>query len=247
MSSNQNPNATSVQVFNNTQFGEVRVAVNEKSKPIFCLTDLCKVLDLDSSQVMKRLDDGVVSIHPIQDSLGRTRQANFVNEDGMYDVVLDSRKPEAKQFRKWVTSEVLPSIRKNGGYMVSNPDETPEAIMARALFIAQDTIDRVNAEKQRLLLTTQEQSKQLKEAAPKVEYYDSTLSSKSKLTVNSIALCIGISHIKLNKLLCQWGVQYQQSGVYFLTAKYRHLSLAKHHSYPYLDSNGVQQTKQLYI
>lgn len=79
----------------------------------------------------QRLDDGVVSTHPIIDSLGRTQQANFVNEDGLYDVILDSRKPEAKKFRKWVTSEVLPSIRKTGQYSATKSvsPTTEEAVL----------------------------------------------------------------------------------------------------------------------
>ena len=104
-----------VQVFDNTQFGRVRITGTSEN-PKFCLADICRALKLDASQVMKRLDDGVVSIHPIIDSFGRTQTANFVNEDGLYDVILDSRKPEAKKFRKWITSEVVPSIRKTGSY-----------------------------------------------------------------------------------------------------------------------------------
>lgn len=80
------------------------------------MADLCSVLELRPNDVRQRLDDGVVSTHPITDNLGRKQQANFVNEDGLYDVILDSRKPQAKAFRKWVTSEVLPSIRKTGSY-----------------------------------------------------------------------------------------------------------------------------------
>ena len=72
------------------------------------------------------------SKHPIVDSLGRTQQATFVNEDGLYDTILESRKPQAKGFRKWVTGEVLPSIRKQGGYMVAKADETDEEVLARA-------------------------------------------------------------------------------------------------------------------
>jgi len=79
------------------------------------LADLCAILNLRQNDVRKRLDKGVVSTHPLETS-GGIQQANFVNEDGLYDVVLDSRKPEAKQFRKWVTSDVLPSIRKHGAY-----------------------------------------------------------------------------------------------------------------------------------
>ncbi len=110
-----------VQTFVSEQFGEIRTA-GTWDNPLFCLADVCRALELDSSAVMRRLEDGVISSHPITDSLGRTQKANFVNEDGLYDVVLDSRKPEAKKFRKWITSEVLPSIRKTGMYVNPNFD-----------------------------------------------------------------------------------------------------------------------------
>lgn len=83
----------------------------------FLLKDLCRILGIGNpTDVKNRLDDGVVSIEVIQDRLGRNQKATFVNEDGLYEVILDSRKPEAKRFRKWITSEVLPSIRKTGNY-----------------------------------------------------------------------------------------------------------------------------------
>ena len=105
-----------IQIFKNPEFGEVRTAGTPEN-PLFCLADICRVLDLQPSRVKDRLEYGVISSNPISDSLGREQLANFVNEDGLYDVILDSRKPEAKKFRKWVTSEVLPSIRKSGGYI----------------------------------------------------------------------------------------------------------------------------------
>lgn len=113
-----------LKVFSNSNFGEVRTKLSETNEPLFCLTDVCQALDLRQGDVRQRLEDGVVSAQPIYDSLGRQQFANFVNEDGLYDVILDSRKPEAKAFRKWITSEVLPSIRKDGGYMVTTENDT---------------------------------------------------------------------------------------------------------------------------
>lgn len=112
-------------VFSSPQFGNVRVK-GTPDNPLFCLADVCKSLDLQTAAVTRRLEDGVISSHPITDALGRQQNANFVNEDGLYDVIFDSRKPEAKAFRKWVTSEVLPSIRKTGSYSV--PKRTSTAI-----------------------------------------------------------------------------------------------------------------------
>lgn len=108
-----------VKTFNNPHFGEIRTAVDDFGEPWFCLTDICKALDLTAKGVRQRLDDGVISNYPITDVLGREQQAIFVNEDGLYDAILDSRKPEARAYRKWITGEVLPSIRKTGGYSVS--------------------------------------------------------------------------------------------------------------------------------
>lgn len=134
-----------LKIFESPQFGAIRTA-GTSDEPMFCLADVCKALDLQSKHVKERLSDGVVSTDIIVDSLGREQQALFVNEDGLYDVIFDSRKPEAKAFRKWVTSEVLPSIRKTGGYIAASPDDTPEMIMAKALKVADATMRRQDAE-----------------------------------------------------------------------------------------------------
>lgn len=115
---------TRITIFNNPQFGDIRTAGTPET-PLFCLADVCKALELQGSAVIRRLDDGVITSHPISDSLGRQQVANFVSEDGLYDVILDSRKPEAKVFRKWITSEVIPSIRKTGGYSLSKRYSLP--------------------------------------------------------------------------------------------------------------------------
>lgn len=131
--------ANQIVIFNNPQFGEIRTA-GTSDNPLFCLADVCRVLDLQPSRVKDRLEDGVISSNPIPDSLGRMQNTNFVNEDGLYDVILDSRKPEAKVFRKWVTSDVLPTIRKTGGYITITPEMSDAEILAKAVLVAQTTI-----------------------------------------------------------------------------------------------------------
>lgn len=104
------------QIFKHEEFGNVRILSND-GEPRFCLADVCKILELPQvAKVVQRLGDEVLTRHPILDRLGRTQETYFVSEDGLYDVILDSRKPEAKRFRKWITGEVLPSIRKTGSY-----------------------------------------------------------------------------------------------------------------------------------
>lgn len=133
-----------IQLFKNDQFGEVRV-IELNGEPLFCLSDVCNILGLRQGDVRQRLDEGVVSTQPLL-TAGGIQQANFVNEDGLYDAILDSRKQEAKQFRKWVTSEILPSIRKTGGYLITSENDTPEIIMARAILVAQETIKKKRRE-----------------------------------------------------------------------------------------------------
>lgn len=139
-----------IQIFNNPSFGNVRVAGTEVD-PLFCLADVCKALGLSAKGVNQRLGDEVISNYPIADSLGRTQQALFVNEDGLYDVILDSRKPEAKQFRKWITSEVLPTIRKHGAYMTDNIIEKtlsdPDYLIQLATTLKQERQQRIEAER----------------------------------------------------------------------------------------------------
>lgn len=222
----------SIQVFNSPQFGQVRTA-GTSDNPLFCLADLCKALDLHPNVVKQRLTKDVCSTYPLE-TAGGIQQANFVNEDGLYDVILDSRKPEAKQFRKWVTSEVLPSIRKTGGYSVQQLSR--KELLQLAL--------EAEEEKERLQLVNIEQEHQLKLQAPKVEYHDKVLSSEGYLTVNMIADCLGISAIKLNKLLCEWDVQYYESKTYHLKAKYRDKGYVVHRPHPYVDSQGNIKTRQ---
>lgn len=157
-----------IQIFKNPEFGEVRTAGTPEN-PLFCLADICRVLDLQPSRVKDRLEYGVISSNPISDSLGREQLANFVNEDGLYDVILDSRKPEAKKFRKWVTSEVLPSIRKSGGYIVSSPNDTPEDILVRAVLVAQESIERKNKQISELQEAIDNKDQQLHIEAMRVE------------------------------------------------------------------------------
>lgn len=246
---------TEIQLFNNPEFGDVRTSVTESNEPIFCLLDLCEILELNSSKVSQRLNDDVLSKHPILDSIGRQQLANFVNEDGLYDVILDSRKPEARGFRKWVTRDVLPSIRKSGGYITSQEADTPETIMARALVVAQETLKRheekLQAERQRNNIL--EGQKQIIEEAnmilaPKAKYADEVLQSASTFTTNQIAQGLGLTAIALNRSLKEIGVQYNQSGQWMLTARYKSKGYSTNRVYTYINRRTEQiETSQTMV
>lgn len=135
----------SIQTFTNEDLGTtVRTIVDEETcEPWFVAKDVCDALNIDKTAA-SRLDDDEKGLRSTQ-TLGGSQQVLFVSEPGLYTLVLKSRKPEAKAFRRWVTHEVLPAIRRTGGYVAAAPDEDPEAIMARALIVARDTMERQRA------------------------------------------------------------------------------------------------------
>ena len=171
----------SIQVFNNHAFGNIRVAGTE-ANPQFCLADVCKALKLSAKGVNQRLGDEVISNYPIIDSLGREQQALFVNEDGLYDVILDSRKTEARQFRKWITGEVLPTIRKHGAYMTDN---ALQKAIQNPDFLIQLATELKN-EKQKRLAT----EKKIQETRPQVIFADAVTASSDSILVGELAKLI---------------------------------------------------------
>ena len=226
-----------IQIFNHEVFGSVRTLVNEQGEPLFCLKDVCAALELDGKQVVRRLDDGVVSKHPILDSLGRIQQTTFVNEDGLYDVILDSRKPSARAFRKWVTSEVLPQIRKTGGYIPTKDADgrplTDLEIVCLAFKIQQRTIE--------------EQHKLIDELAPKAEYADEVLDSVSCYTTTQIAKELGMTVYDLTRELIGRKVMYKQSGQYMLYAEYARKGYARSRTHLHRDSEGNVYTEMYLV
>lgn len=174
-----------IKIFKSERFGEIRTA-GTVEEPLFCLADVCSCLGLSAKGVNQRLSKGVISTYPLE-TAGGTQQALFVTEDGLYDVILDSRKPEAKAFRKWITSEVLPSIRRTGGYIASKDDDTPEEIMARALIIAQDTMQRQRERISRLQAENREQADRIAADAPKVLFANALKASDRSILVGELA------------------------------------------------------------
>ncbi len=135
-----------IKIFENAELGKVRVA-GTSEEPLFCLSDVCKILDLHTGMTKQRLDEkGVSSIDTL--TKGGMQPLIYISEKNLYKVIMRSDKPQAEPFQDWVCGEVLPSIRKTGGYIMAKQDETPEELMARALMIAQETLKR---KEQRLL------------------------------------------------------------------------------------------------
>ena len=206
-----------IQIFNNPQFGQIRTA-GTPNTPLFCLSDVCKALGLSASHVRERLEDDVVSTDTIKDTLGRTQMVNFVNEDGLYDVILDSRKPEAKAFRKWVTSEVLPSIRKTGQYSKSEsslslPNFSNPAEAARAWADMYEKAHTLEVKTQQQQLAIEAKDKKIEEDKPKVAFADAVTSSSSCCLIGELAKILAQNGYKIGQnRLFEWLRQHHYLG-----------------------------------
>ena len=229
-----------IKIFENAQFGQIRTSVAESGEPLFCLADVCRVLDLSNPRdVKRRLNQrGVCTTDtPTYNQHGALvmQQLNFINEPNLYKCIFQSRKKEAEQFQDWVCGEVLPSIRKSGGYMVARVDETPEQIMARALIVAQETISRQKAavaaaEKRATVLeaTTKQMTVQIngletknKELLPGATFAKAVETSEHSILIGELARIIKQNGVQIgqnrlfqwlreNGFLCKKGEWYNQ-------------------------------------
>ena len=258
--------AAPVRVFENPEFGMVRMATDEKGEPWFCAKDLCDALGYkkasDSVKQHVRYDDtmkrGVwVEVGKKKDGTPAKRltQMIFVNESGFYALVLGSKLASAVKFKDWVTSVVLPQIRKTGGYIPVNEGESEEEMIRNAEQILRATLKEkeVLLEKQKKLIGEQDEEihrlneevndqmvrmaiqgqnvvaleRQVDGLLPKAMYSDNVLDSVSCFTTTQVAKELGITAQELNRSLCSLHVQYYQSGQYMLYAEYAHMGLAK--------------------
>lgn len=223
-----------IQIFSNPQFGEIRTA-GTADNPMFCLTDLCRVLEISNvTDTRNRLkQDGLGQIEVI-DTIGRKQSVYFINEQNLYKLIMRSDKPQAEAFQDWVCGEVLPSIRKTGGYIAATSDMTDEEIMAKALLVAQSTIERRDQRIKELETANKQQQARLEQAScqivemskdidvmkPKAEYYDMILNNKSTVLTTSIAQDYGMTAIAFNKVLSDLGIQRKVAGQWILYTQY---------------------------
>ena len=205
----------------NEMFGDLRIVMVD-SEPWFVGKDITEKLGY--SNASKALIDHVDAEDKLNNvslsSLGQ-RGGWIINESGLYSLILKSKLPEAKQFKRWVTSEVLPSIRKDGGYIATNSDMSDEEIMAKALMVAQKTIERKNLE-------LQEHKRIIEEQKPKVVFADSVSNSNDLILVRDLAKIISQNGVTIGeKKLYAWlrdnGYLIKQKGSSYNTPKQQYI------------------------
>lgn len=199
-----------LQIFNNPEFGEIRT-INESGTVLFCGSDVARALGYTNTS--KALTDhckgDLTKRYPITDTLGRSQEAIFIPESDLYRLIFRSKLPSAERFTDWVTAEVLPSIRKNGGYIAQQETLSPEELMAKALMVAQQTIAdreaRIQAQAAEIsALTVDKQIMQ-----PKAEYFDDLVDRNLLTNFTEAAKQIGIKRKALIGFMVDHGYLYR--------------------------------------
>lgn len=177
-----------IQLFTSNEFGTIRT-VEQDGKVLFCGKDVATALGYSNTKdALAKHCKGVANRYPLKTD-GGTQQFRFITEGDLYRLIASSKLPSAQRFESWVFDEVLPSIRRQGGYMAAREDETPEEIMARALMLAKDTMDR--------------QQREIAELRPKALYADAVTASDGTCLVGELA-----------KMMRQNGVQVGQNRLF---------------------------------
>lgn len=228
-----------LEVFKNQEFGEVRT-ITIDNEPYFVGKDVAEILGYTNPRkaIIDHVDeedktDGVT----ICDSIGRSQNPVCINESGLYSLILSSKLPTAKKFKHWVTSEVLPAIRKHGMYAIDDLIANPDLGIA-----ALNALKEEREKNKKLEEKTMVQTQQISEMLPKASYYDVVLNCKDLVSIGSIAKDYGWSAKKMNKYLHEKGIEFKQGDIWLLYQKYAEKGYTSTKTHTYLDSEG-QHTK----
>lgn len=246
-----------IQVLKQTELLGRRLTVyGTAQEPLFLAKDVADWLEhTNPSAMLNTVDEDEKGIRIVY-TLGGDQKVNVLTEDGLYEVLMQSRKPIAKQFKKGV-KQILKEIRTTGGYIATQVNETPEMIMARALKVAEHTIEehekkmkalaeeneaqkRINKQ---LEADTQMKAEEIKKLTPDADYARQTLTAVNTWNTNIIAKEMGMSAVTLNQHLQRLGIQYKQHKVWILSAKYQGKGYTKTQTYNYFNSAGEVCTR----
>ena len=230
-----------IQMFN-FNGNDIRV-IDKDGQPWWVAKDVCDILELtDARKSVELLDEDERNIIPVMDALGRPQNTYVVNDPGVYSLVLRSRKPEAKAFKRWLTHEVIPAIRKHGFYAA--PATVDEILTNPDTFIK--LLQEIKSEREKsaeLSLQNARQAQIIHELKPKADYTDRILQNRGLVTITQIAKDYGMSGEAMNALLHELGVQYKQSDQWLLYAKYQSRGYTHSHTIDIVRSDGSPDVK----
>lgn len=222
-----------LKIFNNNEFGEIRTIIGEDNEPWFVGKDIAETLEYqngsrDINRHVDKLDRKKEKIH----DGNQLKETILINESGLYSLIFSSKMEKAKEFKRWVTHEVLPAIRRDGGYMVVGHGESEEDILARAMIIAKKNIDKLELENKK-------KDQIIGELKPKADYVDKILQNKSLIKISSIAKDYGMSAQEMNKLLHELRIQYKQGDQWLLYAKIQDKGYTSSETHVYEKRDGT--------
>lgn len=226
-----------LQVFKSAEFGSVRTTT-VNGEVMFVGKDVADILGYSNPQkaIRDHVDDEDKGVNEMV-TPGGTQQVVFINESGLYSLILSSKMPNAKKFKHWVTSEVLPSIRKHGLYAIDEILENPDLAIAALTQLKEEREKR-----KKLELTAAVQKQQIAELQPKASYYDLILQNTNTVPITQIAKDYGMSGRKFNELLHELGVQYKFRKTWLLYQEYAECGYTQSRTYAIDESRSVMHT-----
>lgn len=227
-----------LQIFQNAEFGSVRTATID-GEPYFVGKDVATILGYSNPRdaISKHVDDEDKGVAKC-DTLGGRQEILFINESGLYSLILRSQLPAAKRFKRWVTSEVLPAIRRHGMYATEELIANPDLAIAAFQALKVEREKRIALEE-----AVAVQAQQIAELKPKASYYDVVLKCKDAVNISVIAKDYGWSAQRMNEYLHQKGVQYKQADIWLLYQKHAGCGYTKTNTHVYEDTCGREHTK----
>ena len=246
-----------IQVLKQTELlGRQLTVYGTMQEPLFLAKEVAELIEHSDVSTMLRTVDEDEKLTQTFFGSGQGREMWLLTENGLYEILMQSRKPIAKQFKKGV-KQILKEIRTTGGYIATQVNETPEMIMARALKVAEHTIEehekrmkalaeeneaqkRINKQ---LEADTQMKAEEIKKLTPDADYARQTLTAVNTWNTNIIAKEMGMSAVTLNQHLQRLGIQYKQHKVWILSAKYQGKGYTKTQTYNYFNSAGEVCTR----
>lgn len=232
-----------LKVFENEQFGKVRTIIIN-NEPWFVGKDVASILGYAKplNAISTHIDEDDSLKQGLIDNMGRTQETILINESGLYSLILSSKLPKAKEFKHWVTSDVLPSIRKYGLYATDN---LIDKVVDNPDFLI-DILTKYKEEKQKSKMLGEqvlERDKIIEEQKPKINYVDKVLSSNSLVTITQIAKDYGMSAKAFNKVLADNKIQFKVNGQWCLYSEYQNNGYTHSKTYEFEKSNGLIDTK----
>lgn len=246
-------------IFKNEEFGEVR-GLEINNEPYFVGKEICTLFgDTNYRRSLSNIDKEDKMLLPIKTAGGK-QNMTVITENGLYDLLfsmqpqkakgvsqneqaINNRIEKLKRFKRWVTHEVLPSIRKTGGYIAGEENMTEDELVLKAMNVLNTKVEKLRAENKNLLANNNKKDQIIGELKPKADYTDRILQCDDLTKVNIIACDYGFSAIEFNKILKKLGIQYKEGKDWLLYKKYRGKGYTQTKTFEYPHKDGTKGSR----